>query len=234
MDGATYTQTLVVHNDPRIGESATVMAALRTQNKLALAAYQGMKDADAGNDEVAAVRAQLAALAGGSLPPDVATAATALDAKLATFGGATGRGGRGGGGGGGGRGGGGGARAGRRHVVHRAQRHVQHRRRADAERHRHGAEQGADRHLGIRLQGVQRDGRGVESDAGRRSRRFNSLLTKNNQKALTVTPTGRSRRRRARSWLRPRRQVRAGEGSANFRRQSAASRSRPEARATRR
>ncbi len=77
-----------------------------------MSAYQGMKDADAGNSEVAAVRAQVAALAAGNLPPDVATAVTAFDAKLATFGGATGRGGRGGGGGGGGgRGGGAGAAA---------------------------------------------------------------------------------------------------------------------------
>jgi len=110
VDGAAYTQTLVVHNDPRVGEGAAVMSALRTQHKLAMASQQGMKDAYAGNDEVAAVRAELAAVAGGALPPDVAAAATALDAKLATFGGATGRGGRGGGGGGGGgRGGGGGA-----------------------------------------------------------------------------------------------------------------------------
>ena len=100
-----------MHNDPRVGESATVMAALRAQQKLTLAAYQGMKDSAAGNDEVAAVRAaggrarwRLAAAGRGT------AAATALDAKLGTFGGATGRGGRGGGGGGGGRGGGGGAR----------------------------------------------------------------------------------------------------------------------------
>ncbi len=58
-----------------------------------------MKDSYAANEEVAAVRAQLAAIARGSLPPDVATAATALNAKLATIGGARGPGGRGGGGG---------------------------------------------------------------------------------------------------------------------------------------
>jgi photosystem II stability/assembly factor-like uncharacterized protein len=99
VDGATYTQTLVVHNDPRIGESATVMSALRAQNKLAMTAWQSMKDSYAANEEVAAVRAQLAAIARGSLPPDVATAATALDAKLATIGGVRAPGGRGGGGG---------------------------------------------------------------------------------------------------------------------------------------
>jgi hypothetical protein len=47
------------------------------------------------------MRAQLAAIPRNSLAPDVAAAATALDAKLATFGGAPPRGGRGGGGGGG-------------------------------------------------------------------------------------------------------------------------------------
>src|SRR5207247_6859525 len=100
VDGAVYTQTLVVHNDPRIGESATMMSGLRAQNKLAMAAWQGMKDSYAANEEVAAMRAQLAAIVRGSLPADIATAATALDAKLATIGGARAPG-RGGGGGGG-------------------------------------------------------------------------------------------------------------------------------------
>ena len=114
VDGTTSTQTLIVHNDPRIGESPAVMNALRSQHKLIMGAYQAMKDAAAGNDEVAAVRAQVAALASAALAADVASATTALDAKLATFGGATGgRGGRGGGGaGGGGRGGGAGAAGG--------------------------------------------------------------------------------------------------------------------------
>ena len=39
VDGATYTQTLVVHNDPRVGEGAMVMSALRAQNNLAMAAW---------------------------------------------------------------------------------------------------------------------------------------------------------------------------------------------------
>jgi photosystem II stability/assembly factor-like uncharacterized protein len=100
VDGATYTQSLVVHNDPRVGEGANVMSALRVENHLAMAAGQGMKDSYVANEEVAALRAQVAALTRGSLPLEVATAATALDAKLATVGGAIARGGRGGGGGG--------------------------------------------------------------------------------------------------------------------------------------
>jgi hypothetical protein len=99
VDGQTSAQTLIVRNDPRIGESLAVMTALRAQEKLAMAAVSGMKDSYAANDEVAAMRAQLAALRRGSLPPEVATAATALDTKLATFGGPQ-RAGRGGGGGG--------------------------------------------------------------------------------------------------------------------------------------
>ncbi len=101
VDGQTYSQSLVVRNDPRVGESPSMMAALRAQDKLAMAAVQGMKDSYAANSEVAAVRAQLAAIPRGSLPADVATAATALDTKLATIGGPQ-RGGRGPGGGGGG------------------------------------------------------------------------------------------------------------------------------------
>jgi photosystem II stability/assembly factor-like uncharacterized protein len=100
VDGQTYSQPLILHNDPRIGESAAVMSSLRAQQKLAMFAVQGMKDSYAANEEVAAVRAQLATLMKTSLPPDVAAAATALDAKLATAGGIQ-RGGRGGGGGGG-------------------------------------------------------------------------------------------------------------------------------------
>jgi len=102
VDGRTYTQSVVVHNDPRVGESPAMMASLRAQNKLAMAAWNGMKDSYDANEEVAAVRAQLAKLTAGSLPADVTTAATALGTKLATFGGARAGGGFGGGFGGGG------------------------------------------------------------------------------------------------------------------------------------
>jgi len=95
VDGQTYTQPLVVHNDPRIGESPAVMAALRDQDRLAMAAWQGMQDSYTGNEEVTALRAQLATLIKGTLPPDVAAAATALDAKLMTLGGPLWRGGGG-------------------------------------------------------------------------------------------------------------------------------------------
>jgi hypothetical protein len=98
VDGETFTQTVVVHNDPRVGESPDVMTALRAQNQLALASAQGMRDSFAANQEVTAVRAQLAALT--SPPADVATAAAALDTKLASIGGIMPRRGRGGGGGG--------------------------------------------------------------------------------------------------------------------------------------
>ncbi len=114
VDGQTYTQPLVVRNDPRIGEGAAAMNAMRSQHKLMMLAYQGMKDAYAANDEVTAVRAQVAALTSSSTPPEVSSAAAALDTKLAAIGAAGGgRGGRRGGPGGpgGGRGGAAGAGA---------------------------------------------------------------------------------------------------------------------------
>src|SRR6185295_18979880 len=101
VDGQTYSQPLLVRNDPRIGESSSMMAALRAQDKLAMAVVQGMKDSYAANSEVAAMRAQLATiLLRQPLFADVATATTALDTKLATFGGLQRGGGRGPGGGG--------------------------------------------------------------------------------------------------------------------------------------
>ena len=89
VDGATYTQTLVLHNDPRVGEGASVMAALRAQNKLALAACRSMKESYDANKEVTGVREQVEAVTHNSPPPDVAKAAEELDKKLATFGSAT-------------------------------------------------------------------------------------------------------------------------------------------------
>ncbi len=107
VDGQTYTQTVTVRNDPRVGESAKVMADLRSKNKLMLLAVEGSKESYAGNSEVLAVRQQLASLKANQLPSDVAKATSEIDTKLATFGGVVAsRGGRGGGGGGGrGRGG---------------------------------------------------------------------------------------------------------------------------------
>ncbi len=106
VDGQTYTQTVTVRNDPRVGESAKVMAELRAKNQLISLAYEGAKNSNAGNSEVLAVRQQVASLSASQLPAEVAAAKTSIDAKLATFGGiVAGRGGRGGGGGGRGRGG---------------------------------------------------------------------------------------------------------------------------------
>lgn len=102
VDGRTYTQSVTVRNDPRVGESPKVMADLRAKNKLMLLAYQGAKDSYAGNSEVLTVRQQVASLGGNQLPDDVAKATKDIDVKLATFGGVVP--GRGGGGGGGGRG----------------------------------------------------------------------------------------------------------------------------------
>lgn len=87
VDGQVYSQKLLVRNDPRVGETPAVMAALEQQHRLTMAAYNGMKESYAGNDEVLAVRHQLDALMQGSLPADVAGQAKAVETKLATFGG---------------------------------------------------------------------------------------------------------------------------------------------------
>jgi len=100
VDGKVYTQTVVVHNDPRVGESAATLSAIKSQHELTMRAYQGMKDSYSGNQEVAAARAQVAPLMQSS-SADVAAKAKEFDTKLARFGGAIeGRVGRGFGGGG--------------------------------------------------------------------------------------------------------------------------------------
>jgi hypothetical protein len=105
VDGRTYTQSVTLRNDPRVGQSPKVMADLRAKNKLILLAYQGAKDSYAGNSEVLAVRQQVASLNGNPLSEDLAKATKDINAKLATFGGVVaGRGSRAAGGGGGGRG----------------------------------------------------------------------------------------------------------------------------------
>ena len=98
--GATYRQTLRVVMEPRV---KTPPQGITQQRDLGLLISAGMTASHAANQQVADLRAALAAL---KSPPE---AAGALATKAATFGGAPpGRGGRGGGGGGGGRGGAGG------------------------------------------------------------------------------------------------------------------------------
>jgi hypothetical protein len=106
VDGKVYTRDLTVMNDPRVGQSPAVMAALGAQNKLTLLSVHGMEQSFAGHEEVNAVKDQLAALMKGNLPEDVAGQAKTLDASLTKIGGSA-QGGRGGGGGGGGGGRGG-------------------------------------------------------------------------------------------------------------------------------
>src|ERR1019366_8698248 len=78
VDGKSYTQTVTVKNDPR---SPATAADLRAQHELLMKAYDGAKEARAGYDQVTAVRGAVATIAKSSSPADVATAATAFDAK---------------------------------------------------------------------------------------------------------------------------------------------------------
>ena len=94
VNGKTYTQTVKVTNDPR---SAATAADLRIQHDLQMKVYDASKEAWAGYEQVAAMRASVAELLRSGPSADVADAARAFDAKLASVGGAAPAGGRGGG-----------------------------------------------------------------------------------------------------------------------------------------
>ncbi|HZU21760.1 MAG TPA: hypothetical protein VE998_02945, partial [Terriglobales bacterium] len=97
VDGQTYTQKVTVRNDPRVGESAKVMNDLRAKNRMLMLAYEGARNANAGNSEVLAVRQQVASLKARQIAAEVAAATSEIETKLATFGGvAADRSGRGG------------------------------------------------------------------------------------------------------------------------------------------
>jgi hypothetical protein len=83
VDGKTSEQKLVVHEDPRIGESAAVMAGLRAQFDLEQKNTDGMAASNTGYRQATQLRSELKALNGRKLPDEVAKAVTALDAKVA-------------------------------------------------------------------------------------------------------------------------------------------------------
>jgi hypothetical protein len=99
VDGQVYTRDVTVMNDPRVGQSPELMAALRSQSKLTLLGVQGMQQTFAAHDEVDAVRSQVASLMQSSLPDDVASQAKKLNESLVNIGGVVPVGGGGGGGG---------------------------------------------------------------------------------------------------------------------------------------
>jgi hypothetical protein len=87
VDGQVSTRDVTVVNDPRIGQTPALMAALRSQNKLSLLSVQGMEQSYAGHDEVDAVKTQLQTLMQENLPADVAAQAKSIDASLTKIGG---------------------------------------------------------------------------------------------------------------------------------------------------
>ncbi len=87
VDGQVYTRKVTVVNDPRVGQSPALMAALRIQDKLTLLSVRGMEQSFAGHGEVDAVRDQLSALMHGNLPAGLAAQAKTLDASLTKIGG---------------------------------------------------------------------------------------------------------------------------------------------------
>jgi hypothetical protein len=87
VDGKVDTRDVTVMNDPRVGQSPEVMAALRTQNQLTLLSVHGMEQSFDGHDEVQAVKDQLASLMQTNLPADLAAQGKTLDEGLTKIGG---------------------------------------------------------------------------------------------------------------------------------------------------
>ena len=87
VDGQVFTRKLTVVNDPRVGQSPALMAALRSQYRITLLSWHAMQDSFEGYTEVQAVETQLAKLLHGKLPPDVAAQAKTLDSSLRKIGG---------------------------------------------------------------------------------------------------------------------------------------------------
>jgi photosystem II stability/assembly factor-like uncharacterized protein len=96
VDGRAFTQQLTVKNDPRSPASA---AALREQHDFQMSLYKCTQEAWDSYHKVAGIRSSIASLLKANPPAEVATAAKALDEKLAAVGGSTGFGRRFGGGG---------------------------------------------------------------------------------------------------------------------------------------
>jgi photosystem II stability/assembly factor-like uncharacterized protein len=85
VDGRNYVRHVTVVNDPRVGQSPHVMAALRAQQRLTLRAYRGMEKTYAGFKAAEAIAKALGRLKG--LPPALAARAKALEARVLALGG---------------------------------------------------------------------------------------------------------------------------------------------------
>ena len=83
VDGKTSTQTFTVHEDPRIGESAAVMAGMRAQFDLEQKIVDGMTASHTGFEQASHLHEQLQALLNQSPAPEVKQAVSALEEKTA-------------------------------------------------------------------------------------------------------------------------------------------------------
>ena len=93
VDGHVYTRHVTVMNDPRVGQSRVLLAALRAQNRITRRAYRGMQSSYRGYQEVHAVKVQLTALMHTHLSKSLATQAKAIKARLDKIGGSKATGG---------------------------------------------------------------------------------------------------------------------------------------------
>jgi hypothetical protein len=82
--GTAYTQPLVVHNDPRVGEAPAMLLAQRRQFDLAMKIYDAMRTAHREFTQLSRARAALRPLL-TSTDAQLAAAVAALDANLAAL-----------------------------------------------------------------------------------------------------------------------------------------------------
>ncbi|MHB1815696.1 MAG: WD40/YVTN/BNR-like repeat-containing protein [Steroidobacteraceae bacterium] len=87
VDGHVYTRHVTVMNDPRVGHSRVLLAALRAENRMNRRAYRGMQRSYRGYQEVHAVKVQLRALMHTPLSKPLAAEAKALAVRLRKIGG---------------------------------------------------------------------------------------------------------------------------------------------------
>ena len=82
VDGHVDSRQVTVINDPRVGQSPALMAALRAQDQLTMLAYHGLQQSYQAHDEVAGVETQLTSLMKAKLPAEVDSQAKKLEDSL--------------------------------------------------------------------------------------------------------------------------------------------------------
>ncbi len=93
VDGKVHTRHVTVMNDPRVGQSPAIMAALRAQNRLTMRAYHGMQQSYRARTDVLAIKTRIVKLMKRKPAAAVAQQARTIEAGLDKIGGVIPKGG---------------------------------------------------------------------------------------------------------------------------------------------